>query len=124
MMKSYGGLEMIGKFIIERVNSLPTWASDDEGRILYNNTDEKLWIGGSSDWVSLVPSIDTYEHDQTTASSTWNVNHNLGERICHVMVVNSNYEKVIPDDITFTDNNNLTIVFDSLTISGKAKISI
>lgn len=72
----------------------------------------------------LEASIDSYEHDQTTASSTWNVNHNLGERICHVMVVNSSYEKVIPDNITFTDNNNLTIVFDSLTISGKAKIKI
>lgn len=123
-MKSYGGLEMKSRFIIERVDNLPTWTSNDEGRILYNNADEKLWIGGSSDWVSLVPAIDTYEHSQTTASNTWNINHNLGERLCHVMVVNSSYEKVIPDDIEFTDNNNLVVKFDSLTITGKAKITI
>lgn len=123
-MKSYGGLEMKSKFIIERVDNLPTWTSDDEGRIIYNNSDEKLWIGGSSEWVGLLPSIDTYEHNQTTSSNTWNINHNLGERLCHVMVVNSDYEKVIPDDIEFTDNNNLVVKFDNLNITGKAKITI
>lgn len=44
-------IEFKGKLIIEPVKGLPLWTIEDSGRILYENTTEKYWIGGINDWV-------------------------------------------------------------------------
>ena len=49
MSNSYG-LEMKGAFVLEKVASLPTWASDDEGRLVYNETDKELYMGTNTQW--------------------------------------------------------------------------
>ena len=48
-MKNYG-MTMEGPLVIEKVASLPTWASTDEGRLVYNETDKIAYIGTSTQW--------------------------------------------------------------------------
>ena len=62
----------------------------------------------------------TFVFTQGTAASTWTVNHNL-EKFPSVMVVDS-ANNVVIGDITYTNNNSLTVSFSS-TFSGKAYIN-
>lgn len=48
-----------------------------------------------------------------TAATSFTVTHNLGQKYCNVTVVDSTDEVVIPQSITFTDANNLTVTFNS-----------
>jgi hypothetical protein len=58
----------------------------------------------------------TYTHDQTVASATWTVNHNLGK---NVSVQIENGTDLAHADITHNSNNQLTITF-SADYTGKA----
>ena len=62
----------------------------------------------------------TYVHTQSVASNTWSITHNLG-KFPSVSVVDS-AENLVLGDITYTNNNSLTISF-SATFSGKAYIN-
>ncbi len=62
----------------------------------------------------------TFVFTQGSAASTWTVNHNL-EKFPSVMVVDSG-NNVVVGDITYTNNNSLTVSFSS-TFSGKAYIN-
>jgi len=53
-----------------------------------------------------------YLHTQSTPSSAWNVQHNLDEQYVNVTAV-SNDQLIIPESISFTDENNLTITLES-----------
>lgn len=57
---------------------------------------------------------------QSVASNTWTIAHNL-EKFPSVMVVDSG-NNVVVGDITYTNNNSLTVSFSS-TFSGKAYIN-
>jgi|AntAceMinimDraft_16_1070373.scaffolds.fasta_scaffold479196_2 hypothetical protein len=41
-------IEMDGKFILDKVSTLPEWTEEDEGRLLYESTTNKCYIGGDS----------------------------------------------------------------------------
>ena len=62
----------------------------------------------------------TYVHTQSSASNTWSITHNLG-KFPSVSVVDS-AENLVLGDITYINNNSLTISF-SATFSGKAYIN-
>jgi hypothetical protein len=47
------------------------------------------------------------------ALTTHVVEHNIGQQYCNVTVVDITDEVVIPQSITFTDNNNLVVTFTS-----------
>ena len=47
------------------------------------------------------------------SASSHTVTHNLGQKYCNVTVVDSTDEVVIPQSITFNDNNTLTVTFTS-----------
>jgi len=47
----FHGIRMEGKFIIERLVTLPTWAASDEGRMIYDTTEKKLFIGNDTGWM-------------------------------------------------------------------------
>lgn len=49
MSISYG-FEMKGPLVLERVVSLPTWTSSDEGRLVYNLADKELYMGTNTQW--------------------------------------------------------------------------
>ena len=70
--------------------------------------------------------LSSYDHDQSSANATWNINHNLGTKdlaVDTIIDVGSPAvrTKAIPLTITTTDNNNLTITW-SVAQSGKARI--
>lgn len=46
----FHGIKMQGPIWVQVVSSLPTWTSDDEGRLIYNTSDGKLYIGTDSQW--------------------------------------------------------------------------
>jgi microcystin-dependent protein len=49
----FHGIEMVGKFVLERVQSLPAWRDGDEGRVLYERDRERLFIGRQGSWFEL-----------------------------------------------------------------------
>ena len=52
-------------------------------------------------------------HTQSSAASTWTVSHNLGVQYPNVTVYNASNEVIIPQTITATDSNTLTLTFGS-----------
>ena len=58
-------------------------------------------------------------HTQSSAASTWTVSHNLGVQYPNVTVYNASNEVIIPQTITATDANTLTLTFGS-AVSGYA----
>ncbi len=61
-----------------------------------------------------------YAHTQTSASSSWNINHNL-DKYPSVVVTDSGGNKVI-GDIQYNDVNNVTITFTA-SFSGRAYLN-
>jgi hypothetical protein len=61
--------------------------------------------------------------DQTTASTTWTFNHNLGEQFPAVTIYDFSDNVVIPTTINAQDNNTLIITF-SLPQSGTATATV
>jgi len=60
----YYGIEMGGDFICERLNSLPSWTSNDIGRLVYLNTEQILYLGNSSTWAA-VADASSIDHNST-----------------------------------------------------------
>lgn len=48
-----------------------------------------------------------------TSSTSHNVGHNIGQKYCHVTVVDENDEVIIPESIKFDSVNQLTVLFTS-----------
>jgi len=59
-MKKYG-IEMEGPFIAEKVSSLPTWTSNDEGRVVYDETTKVIYYGDDSGWIEASKPAGTIE---------------------------------------------------------------
>ena len=57
----------------------------------------------------------TYEHVQSTPSTTWVIEHNLGVYpIVDVYVLHeAEYHKIMPLSVTYDDENQCTIAFTS-----------
>ena len=52
-----------------------------------------------------------YQHTQTSAATTWTINHNLNTRPLNVDVVDGSYDLIITEDIRFPDTNTVEITF-------------
>jgi len=62
-------------------------------------------------------------HTQTSAASTWTFTHNLGVQYPNVTVYDNNNNVIIPQTITATDANTLTLTFGS-AVAGYAVAGI
>ena len=47
----FHGIDMKGKIVLERVDTVPVWASGDEGRIIYDKFTESLYHGTDEGWL-------------------------------------------------------------------------
>ena len=65
--------------------------------------------------------LGSYTHIQAVDSTTWNVTHNLNNKYAAVTVIDDTGYVIIPDGISFTDANNLTITLSD-AISGYARV--
>jgi len=80
-----------------------------------------LTNSGNSIRVDVVDMGDkNYVHNQSVASATWNVQHNLDKFPSCTMVLSTGQQGY--GDVTFIDENNLTITFSG-AVSGKAYIN-
>jgi len=70
--------------------------------------------------VGMLDADKEYIHDQSVASATWNIAHNL-EKFPSVTIALSTGQKGY-GDVSYTDNNNLTITFTGAE-SGKAYLN-
>ena len=64
-----------------------------------------------------------YLHEQSTASTTWTMIHNLGSKYPNVTVYDSNDEIIIPASITATTSNETTLTFSS-AVAGVAQMGL
>lgn len=48
------GVEMQGEFIVESLATLPAWQASDEGRLVYAEDVNKLYVGTSTQWTDLM----------------------------------------------------------------------
>jgi hypothetical protein len=62
-----------------------------------------------------------YLHDQGSTSTTWTVAHNIGQRYCNVTVVDASDQVIIPQSITFDNDNQLTVTFNT-AVAGKVVV--
>jgi len=50
-MRTYGFTGK-GKVILQKVDTMPPWTVSDEGRLVYDDTANILYVGGSSGWIA------------------------------------------------------------------------
>lgn len=43
-------IECIGRFLLQRVPTLPTWTIDDVGRMIHVETEDNVYYGGTADY--------------------------------------------------------------------------
>ncbi len=60
---------------------------------------------------AILTSAGAYIHTQAVDSSSWIVNHNLGQQYVNIEVSDENDLAIIPDEIEFNNTNQLTITF-------------
>jgi hypothetical protein len=94
------------------------------GRLCFK--ERKVYIcveitGGIPVWVPLTGFTSAYIHDQTTAASVWEINHNLNTVSPLVQIYDENFNMLIPDRIQPTGNNSLEAAFTT-AMTGRAVI--
>ena len=77
--------------------------------------------GGNPVWIPLTNKIDTYQHTESVASTTWTIEHKLNTTAPLVQVYDISGSMILPDSVTATDESTITITF-SVAISGSAII--
>ena len=64
-----------------------------------------------------------FVHSQTSAGTTWTINHNLGHKYPVVTVYDSSDQMILPQNGVATDSDTFTLTFNE-SITGKAVVSI
>lgn len=60
-------IEMVGKLVIEKLDSLPTFdGTRDEGRLVYLNSNGRIYFGNASQWTDVAPYI---KHNFTASTA-------------------------------------------------------
>ena len=60
-------------------------------------------------------------HTQSSASASWTVTHNLGQKYCNVTIVDSADDVIIPQNIRFDTVNQLTVTLNT-AITGRVVV--
>lgn len=113
--------ELTDNIVISPLNALPT--AHGVGHIaLVNNV---LYMCSSVTptdvWIPLTSELTAYAWEQTTPSTSWSVTHNLNTEDVGVIVYDVASRAIVPDEITITGSNTLTVTF-STAQTGKAVV--
>ena len=127
-MKHYGHIDLnkneLQNAVIPLDTSFPT--SPKVGQLVFKNQILYICVAYDGDlpvWVPLTNEINTYIHVQDTSSATWTVSHPLKSGSVQVQVFDTSNRMVIPNEITLTDKNTVTIEF-GIAFTGKAILMI
>lgn len=74
-------------------------------------------------WIPLTQQLTMHTHNQTAASSRWEIAHNLNAGTPLVQVYDADGEIIVPDSIKMVDANNTVILFPS-PIAGTAVLIV
>lgn len=121
-MKYYGDIDIQSESRLTLdggLSALPVTA--DIGEFAYVLQKLYICIAPTPEWLELTNVASIYVHDQTVTSSTWTVAHNLGVDDVIVSVYDAADNVIIPDEISITDTNNISITFSS-TLTGKVVV--
>jgi hypothetical protein len=55
---------------IEHLATIPVWTSEDHGRIVHTENDDRLYIGTSSNWFEMLHSVEAHNHDNMYYTET------------------------------------------------------
>lgn len=89
------------------------------GQTWFDTGSTQLKVFDGVQWVAITSSIASYTHTQTTAASTWLVDHNFGLQAPYIADVNvyvntSNGVKIMmPSDVSFISATRLSVSFNS-----------
>jgi hypothetical protein len=78
-------LDINGSFKVERLSSLPTWDPSYIGRVVYNTTDNKLYVGKSTGWAEAGSASYPIRPD-------WD---SYGDNVAEVITLNKIYPNII-----------------------------
>jgi len=118
----FHGIEMKGKFLLEKLTSLPTWTVADEGRIIYNQLDKKLYVGTNATWLEAgggggygIPVTNLIDNGNMEAGRMYFINTSTGSKSA-----NLDSSPKVGDTITIVD---IASKFDMypFTINGNGK---
>jgi len=117
-------INKFGIYLVDSITEHPTESNFFIVNVTNQEANGVMAIGATYIFSEFtIPNNDTdktYVHDQATASSTWNVQHNLNKFPSATMVLSTGQKGY--GDIMYIDENNLTITFASAE-SGKAYIN-
>lgn len=115
-MKYYGNINLNENELQNMVLGIDTAfpATPKVGRVVFAN--KRVFIAvelvsGTPTWVPLTNELDTYVHSQNSGATTWTITHNLNTTAPLVQIYDNNHTIMIPDVITITDNNTVTVTF-------------
>lgn len=80
-MSEFYGLEVEGPFIVEIVSSVPSYTTDDQGRLLYNESDNQLYYADHEKWTTAGGVQTIEEARDPDAEDDINKNHSVGNSI-------------------------------------------
>jgi len=113
-MKFYGNANLqqneLQQAVIQIEEAFP--ATPKVGRLVFVNSILYICVSitnGLPVWVPLTRELTLYTHTQSVASVTWVINHALNTTGVQVQVFDNQGRVVIPDEITVTDSNHVTI---------------
>lgn len=69
-----------------------------------------MLVADGANWVSKKV---YHLHTQPASATGWTVTHNLDQKYCNVTVVDGADEVIIPQSVTFTNNNSLVVTFNT-----------
>lgn len=124
MTTSSYGKNFVGPMHMQRLATLPTWTSDDVGRVVYAIDVGKMYIGGNVDWIEGGGGSGAgyYLHTQAVSATSWSVAHNLGQKYVEVQVIGTDDYQMEPLNVEYVDLNNLIIYF-SVSTPGYAVVT-
>ena len=114
----FHGITMTGKFIVQRVASLPVWTEDDEGRIIYNEEESRLYVGTNNSWVESgaggygTPVNDFTDNDTLEDGKMYLIDTSSGS-----LSANLKEDPFIGDTVTFIDISGSFDMYD-FTVNG------
>jgi hypothetical protein len=95
-LKVYGTVNILGDFWPQRTSDISevTWASEDEGRILYDSDNDDLYYGASLGWEELTDAKDLFSVGTTlifasTLPTGWNINTDMDDKVIMLTSITS-----------------------------------
>lgn len=107
-------------YLLDNFSNTTSPLNPVKGQIWFDKNINKLKVYDGASWLTLTSSISSstsYTHAQGMPLTSWSVNHNLNtQNIVFSVYVDTggpNLVPIIPDDIVFVDNDNITVEFSS-----------